>query len=92
MKHNQFKYCQFHKCNTSHYSSECNRNPANMRNSRMAEKDKKEQHQNATINQQQDVNSIHMPENLKLAKFSEISAHFSHLLKMKKSIHQNWLR
>ena len=46
-----------------------------MRNSRMAEKDKKEHHQDAKINQQQDVNSINMPENLKLAKYSEESAH-----------------
>ena len=53
----------------------------------MAEKDKKEQHQEATINQYQDVNSIPMPENLKLVKFSEKSAHSSHLQKKKRSIH-----
>ena len=40
MKYNQLKYCAFHKCDTPHYSSECSRNPDNMRNSRMTEKDK----------------------------------------------------
>ena len=39
MKHT--KYCQFHGSTGYHYSSECSRNPANLRNSRNAEKDNK---------------------------------------------------
>ena len=41
MKHYQLKYCQFHRCDTSHYTSEWGRKPANLRNSRMAENVKK---------------------------------------------------
>ena len=52
---------------------------------------KEEQHQDAAINQQQDVNSINIPVNLKLAKFSGKSAHSSHILKIKKRILQNQL-
>ena len=36
-------YCQFHKSTGSHYSSQCSRNPANLRNSRNAEKDNRRQ-------------------------------------------------
>ena len=32
-------YCQFHKSTGNHYSSQCSRNPANLRNSRNAEED-----------------------------------------------------
>ena len=39
MKHT--KYCQFHKSNGNHYSSEWNRNPANLRNSRITENEHK---------------------------------------------------
>ena len=37
MKHT--KYCQFHGSTGNHYSSQCSRNPANLRNSRNAEED-----------------------------------------------------
>ena len=36
-------YCQFHKSTGNHYSSQCSRNPANLRNSRNAEKDNRRQ-------------------------------------------------
>ena len=41
MKHSQPRYCQFHRSNGNHFSSECSRNPANMKNSRMAELDQR---------------------------------------------------
>ena len=41
MKHT--KYCQFHGSTGNHYSSECSRNPSNLRNSRNAEKDNRRQ-------------------------------------------------
>ena len=41
MKHT--KYCQFHGSTGNHYSSECSRNPANLRNSRNTEKEHKRQ-------------------------------------------------
>ena len=41
MKHNQWRYCQCHKSNGNHYSSECNRYPANLKNSRITDKDYK---------------------------------------------------
>ena len=37
------KYCQFHRSTGNHYSSQCSRNPANLRNSRNAEKDNRRQ-------------------------------------------------
>ena len=37
----QSRYCQFHKSNENRYSSECNRNPANLRNLRITEKEHK---------------------------------------------------
>ena len=36
-------YCQFHKSTGNHYSSQCSRNPANLRNSRNAEEDNRRQ-------------------------------------------------
>ena len=39
MKHT--KYCRFHKSDGNNYSSECKRNPANLRNSRITEKEYK---------------------------------------------------
>ena len=39
MKHT--RYCQFHKSIGNHYSSECNRNPANLWNPRITEKEHK---------------------------------------------------
>ena len=39
----EIKYCQFHGSTGNHYSSECSRNPANLRNSRNTEKDNKRQ-------------------------------------------------
>ena len=44
MKHNQPRYCQFHRSNGNHFSSECNRNPAHLQNSRMTEKNTKDYH------------------------------------------------
>ena len=41
MKHSQPRYCQFHRSNGNHFSSECNRNPANMKNSRIIELDQR---------------------------------------------------
>ena len=41
MKHSQPRYCQFHRSNGNHFSSECNRNPANMKNSRITELDQR---------------------------------------------------
>ena len=41
MKHNQPRWCKFYRSNGSHFSSECNRNPANMKNSRMADIDQR---------------------------------------------------
>ena len=41
MKHSQPRYCQFHRSNGNHISSECNRNPANMKNSRITELDQR---------------------------------------------------
>ena len=38
---NHTRYCQFHRSIGGHYSSKCNRNPANLRNSRIAEKEHK---------------------------------------------------
>ena len=35
------KYCQFHRKEGDHFSSECHRNPANLRNSRLTEKELK---------------------------------------------------
>ena len=35
------RYCRFHKKDSDHFSSECNRNPANPRNSRLTEKEHK---------------------------------------------------
>ena len=37
------KYCQFHGSTGNHYSSQCSRNPANLRTSRNAEKDNRRQ-------------------------------------------------
>ena len=37
------KYCQLHRSTGNHYSSQCSRNPANLRNSRNAEKDNRRQ-------------------------------------------------
>ena len=39
----EIKYCQFHRSTGNHYSSQCSRNPANLRNSRNAEKDNRRQ-------------------------------------------------
>ena len=36
-------YCQFNKSTGNHYSSQCSRNPANLRNSRNAEEDNRRQ-------------------------------------------------
>ena len=33
------RYCQFHRKEGDHFSSECHRNPANLGNSRITEKD-----------------------------------------------------
>ena len=35
------RYCQFHRKEGDHFSSECHRNPANLRNSRLTEKELK---------------------------------------------------
>ena len=35
------RYCQFHRKDGDHFSSECHRNPANLRNSRVTEKEPK---------------------------------------------------
>ena len=35
------RYCQFHRKEGDHFSSECHRNPANLRNSRLTEKEHK---------------------------------------------------
>ena len=35
------RYCQFHRKEGDHFSSECHRNPANLRNSRITEKELK---------------------------------------------------
>ena len=35
------RYCQFHRKDGDHFSSECHRNPANLRNSRVTEKELK---------------------------------------------------
>ena len=39
----EIKYCQFHRSTGNHYSSQCSRNLANLRNSRNAEKDNRRQ-------------------------------------------------
>ena len=43
VKMKEIKYCQFHRSTGNHYSSQCSRNPANLRNSRNAEKDNRRQ-------------------------------------------------
>ena len=43
VKMKEIKYCQFHRSTGNHYSSQCSRNPANLRNSRNAEKDNRKQ-------------------------------------------------
>ena len=78
MKHNQPRYCQFHRSNGNHFSSECNRNPANMKNSRMAELD-----QRKTTSRNKDKPTIRRRKHLHAGKpeaskiFKKISTLFS---------------
>ena len=78
MKHSQPRYCPFHRSNGNHFSSGCNRNPANMKNSRMAELD-----QRKTSSQTKDKPTIRRRKHLHAGKpeaskiFKKISTLFS---------------
>ena len=88
MKHT--KYCQFHGSTGNHYSSECSRNPANLKNSRKTEKDNKRQssRSNNKPTSSKHPTSKH-PGKPEASKYLRKMKRLSHLLKMKKKIPQN---
>ena len=78
MKHSQPRWCQFQRSNGNHFSSECNRNPSNVKNSRRAEIDKRKitsRSQNKSTIRRKQLLHAGKPEASKI--FRNISTFFS---------------